>query len=297
MSHPTICGDSNRFTFSQDSVSGHSPCAVPDGRITNPSGQPHAHASLSARQAKALGLLTSGTYGPPHIGLSASAALSWFLANNLQAKTRMTGSTLYKLTWKVWAMPSGRLRFRLRASVRRTSVSVLTGWPTPAANEFLPINLDLLAARRQRFAEKYKNNEFGLTLGQAASLLAGWPTPTASDSKGGYQGGRVRNGKLSTDRLDVTAQIAGWPTPTTSNDRSPCPGEALNTYRLNGTKIQKRLQDVAAIAGPARLTASGEMLTGSTAAMESGGQLNPALSLWLMGLPAEWEDFAPQATA
>lgn len=62
-----------------------------------------------------------------------------------------------------------------------------------------------------------------------------------------YQGGRIRNGKLSTDRLDVAAQLAGWPTPTTSNDRSPCPQEAMRTYRDNGTKIQKRLQDVAAL--------------------------------------------------
>jgi len=282
MSHPTIYGDSNRFTSLQDSASGHSLCAAPDGPITNPSGQPHAHASLSARQAKGRGLLTSGTYGPPHIGLSASAALSWFLANNLQAKTRMTGSTLYKLTWKVWVMPSGRLRFRLRASVRRTSASVLTGWPTPTANAGKGAGTG--------------GRQGGMNI-QTAAQLAGWATPTASDGKGGYQGGRIRNGKLSTDRLDVAAQIAGWPAPTTSNDRSPCPGEALSTYRPNGTKIQKRLQDVAAIAGPARLMVSGEMLTGSIAGMESGGRLNPALSLWLMGLPAEWEDFAPQATA
>ena len=83
-----------------------------------------------------------------------------------------------------------------------------------------------------------------MVLGQA-----GWPTPALTDHKGGYQGGRMRDGKLSTDRLDVVAQIAG----------------------------------------PARLTASGEMLTGSSAGMESGGQLNPAHSRWLMGYPPEWD--------
>ncbi len=131
---------------------------------------------------------------------------------------------------------------------------------------------------------------------QTAALLAGWPTPTATDGKGGYQGGRIRNGKLSTDRLDVAAQLAGWPTPTTSNDRSPCPQEAMRTYRDNGTKIQKRLQDVAALCGPARLTASGEMLIGSTAGMDGGGQLDPDHSRWLMGFPPEWEECAPTET-
>lgn len=131
---------------------------------------------------------------------------------------------------------------------------------------------------------------------QTAALLAGWPTPTATDGKGGYQGGRIRNGKLSTDRLDVAVQLAGWPTPTTSNDRSPCSQEAMRTYRDNGTKIQKRLQDVAALCGPARLTASGEMLIGSTAGMDGGGQLDPDHSRWLMGFPPEWEECAPTET-
>ncbi|SYR61668.1 Uncharacterised protein [Klebsiella pneumoniae] len=273
--------DSHKLTSSPASADGLSRCVAQDGPTVARHGQHRAPASLSARQAKALGLLTSGTYGPPHTGLSASAALSWCLASNLAALTRTTGSTLYKLTWKPWAMPSGRLRFRLRASARRTGETVLIGWPTPIASN-------------GRGAGNF-NRQGGVNL-QTAALLAGWPTPTATDGKGGYQGGRIRNGKLSTDRLDVAAQLAGWPTPTTSNDRSPCPQEAMRTYRDNGTKIQKRLQDVAALCGPARLTVSGEMLTGSLARMESGGQLDPDHSRWLMGFPPEWEDCAPTET-
>lgn len=129
-----ILSDSISVTSSPGSADGRLPCVAQGGPTAAPHGQHHAHASLSARQAKDLGLLTSGTYGPPHIGLSASAALSWSLASNLAALTRTTGSTLYKLTWKPWVMPSGRLRFRLRASARRTRETALIGWPTPIAS-------------------------------------------------------------------------------------------------------------------------------------------------------------------
>lgn len=126
--------DSISAISSPGSADGRLPCVAQDGPTIAPHGRHHAPANLSARQAKGLGLLTSGTYGPPHIGLSASAVLSWCLASNLAALTRTTGSTLYKLTWKPWAMPSGRLRFRLRASARRTRETVLIGWPTTIAS-------------------------------------------------------------------------------------------------------------------------------------------------------------------
>lgn len=45
--------------------------------------------------------------------------------------------------------------------------------------------------------------------------------------------------------------------------------------------------------GSARLTASGQLLTGSDAGMESGGQLSPHMSRWLMGYPPEWCMLSP----
>ena len=90
--------------------------------------------------------------------------------------------------------------------------------------------------------------------------------------------------------------LAGCPTTSCNNDRTGSPESALSMKRADGSKVQQRLQDFAAIYGPVRLTASGEMLTGSCAGMENGGQLNPAHSRWLMGLPPEWDDCAPTGT-
>ncbi|WP_337141884.1 MULTISPECIES: DNA cytosine methyltransferase [Pseudomonas] len=96
--------------------------------------------------------------------------------------------------------------------------------------------------------------------------------------------------------LNDLAQLAGWPTPSCQNDRTGNPESALSMTRKDGSKVQQRLQDFAAIAAPARLTACGQMLTGSSAGMASGGQLNPAHSRWLMGLPPEWDACAPTET-
>ena len=116
--------------------SGATPFGLPDGATIDLFGLAPVRANLSPRQAKELGLMTSGTSGRRSTISSRSARLQSSLESRLRAKTQGLGSTLYKMTWKNWVLPSGRSRSRLRASVLRTSGTAPTGWPTPAARDF-----------------------------------------------------------------------------------------------------------------------------------------------------------------
>ena len=147
----------------------------------------------------------------------------------------------------------------LPSTIYKHTVKTIT---TPGGREILAIKASAL-----------RTSESGFT---------GWPTPTTRDWKDG--GNPDVNVPLN-GLLGRVVWLAGWPTTSCNNDRSP---RDWVMTREDGSKNQQRLQDCAAIAGPARLTASGEMLTGSDAVMESGGQLNPEHSRWLMGLPLEW---------
>ena len=205
---------SHNATFSQESASGATPCATPDCPMIDLFGQVPVRANLSARQARELGLLTSGTCGLHSSASSRSADLQLRLESKLEARLQNLGSTLYKLTWKPWITGSQRSRSRLRASVLRTSATDYTGWVTPAARD--------------------------------------WKDTPGMVAK--------RDGRERLDQL---------------------PRQAYMTASHPLT---------------ARLTASGEMLTGSDAGTVSGGQLNPAHSRWLMGLPPGWDDCVPTET-
>jgi hypothetical protein len=316
--------DTLNATSSQASEDGASHCASQDGQTAVLFGPAPALANLSARQAEEQGKLMSGTSGRTGTTSSASANLQQFLANKLQAKTASAGSTLYKLTWKQRDTPSQLKISALRASALRTSGSASgsSGWPTPTVNNAQNSVIASLETAEKEAARTSWMNTLALTAWSAGwptpmagtpaqngnneagnndssrktVALAAWPTPVVNDTTGSKYAYSQGNHDKKVLKLPGAADQAGWQTPRARGDAGGDRYLSGDTKNLED-QIRYNLMENPALPphGPARLTATGEMLTGSSAGMESGGQLNPAHSRWLMGYPPEWDDCAVTA--
>jgi len=244
--------------------------------------------------------MTSGTYGRPSSTSSSSASLQSSLANRLQARTASAGSTLYTLTWKERATPSGLRICALRASAPRTSGSGSTGvvsaWPTPVVRDL-----------RNSGGDGTNPRDLPRT-----AFLTGWPTPVANDETGSthtYGKDKQIMLKLSgaarltdpQDRWphDSTANLKGWSTPKVADGRG-------NPYDpVEGDRRAELRKEVSLTGWPTPCTQDGPNggpaqgndrlpgAAGSTAVTAGTGQLNPAFSLWLMGYPSAWQQAAP----
>lgn len=85
-------------------------------------------------------------------------------------------------------------------------------WPTARASEAGP---DF--AKRDRSKTGMALPALAIETARITPPLDLWPTAASRDHKGGYVGGRIRNGKISMDTLDVAVQAASG---TTTNGSS-----------------------------------------------------------------------------
>ena len=150
-------------------------------------------------------------------------------------------------------------------------------WPTPKLTD------DNLSRRSPEAMERWRNRpNAGSELAEKADL-ASWPTPIVGDTTGGPRPPDDKRGPAP--GLQAAAHLASWPT-ASARDWKDTPGMSETGTNPDGS-TRSRLDQLPRVAG---LT-----VTGSPAATEKPGQLNPAHSRWLMGYPAEWDACAPTA--
>ena len=238
--------------------SGVTPCALPDGPMTDLFGREAVLARVSAPQEKARGLLTLVTSGRLGIDSSASAALQSSLESRLMRRLDTAGSTLFNLTWRRKVTPLGRRYLERAVSARRTAGSDCTSWPSPVTTDdgasldeargkrrcqvsdaaklaawpspnAIETSEDLHTVLKRKATLRSSGEQQGglMKLGTVAQLAA-WPSPISQDSK---HSGHAPTGPGLSEKLAYTSQLAAWPMPAERDWRSESATEEFNEKR------------------------------------------------------------------
>jgi hypothetical protein len=225
--------------------------------------------------------------------------------------TGLVGSILFTEKWKHSVTPCGLKYWAHTASGRRTSDSGCTSWQTPVVNDSKGSGYTYNQGRHDsislklggqaqlaswptpntpsggRSVDPSKMSATGKTLDgrkTVALVPASWPTATVHDAERGGQAKRAMGEDRHGSNLQDFAMLATWATPNATDGSKGGPNQR------RGGKDGQTLSNQAA-------KASGPPATGSPASTGRRGQLNPSMSRWLMGLPAEWDLCAPEKKA
>lgn len=178
----------------------------------------------------------------------------------------------------------------------------MASWPTPNTRDH--------HAQGATHNERAQSSSLATRIEKKAPPLAGWNTPRATDGSNG--GPNQAGGPLPAD----AARVSPRATPTTRDHKDGACQEQIENGTVPVNSLLGRQVLLTSWATPKSTDGKGETYekqpddrrvelrhqafglpaTGSPASTERRGQLNPAHSRWLMGLPAAWDDCAPTET-